>query len=428
MGLVIGFWGGLYIGASDGWDKKTPSVQDLSMFDAFGNKLSSRSTANCYVVRRAGTYKIPLVYGNGIKNGIVNPSAYTRQGDKYTADFVNHLGNMLTSPYIEENSGCVAASAGLLWQTATMISQVSLADGFLVFSIDNIPNSNGLAILWVKDSVGDIMWSWTIWATNDDLTPVTLTNHTGFNYDVIPEGLGAIWNADRSHYVAPHYQWGRKDPFIPSSDYNSTTPMSVFDINGDAYVGETVYGVADDSDKSGTVRSVANSIKMPNRLFLEYNASKKIWNNLAWCNNFWNAAITTQDENDDSQASAIKTIYDPCPVGLMLPASTFATGFTASGGNVSTAPTGCEVIGAFANGWVFKKNSTDSTGLYIPALGNRHRSTDSLRNVGTVGLWWSYSPMGASFMRYLHFTNSGINTLGTGNPASGCTILPSREL
>ena len=43
--------------------------KDLSMFNAFGVQQNSRTTANSYIVKSTGDYLIPLVYGNGIKNG-----------------------------------------------------------------------------------------------------------------------------------------------------------------------------------------------------------------------------------------------------------------------------------------------------------------------------------------------------------------------
>ena len=44
------------------------SATDLSLMDIYG-KTITRSTANCYVVSKPGFYKIPMVYGNAIKNG-----------------------------------------------------------------------------------------------------------------------------------------------------------------------------------------------------------------------------------------------------------------------------------------------------------------------------------------------------------------------
>lgn len=401
---------------------------DLSLVGPDGAPVDKPSTANCYIVRKTGRYRIPLVYGNAIKNGVANTAAYTRQGTTYTADFVNHLGNLITSPCIQENAGCKLESAGLLWQTSKgMVSMVTLQGNFLIFDVADVPATNGLAVLYVKDANGDIAWSWTIWATTDDLSTVKLTNHTEVDYNMMPEGLGAIWSADRAHYVTPHYQWGRKDPFCPPTAYNSTTNMTLYDIAGNT-VSVSSYGVADDSDAGGSVRSVANAIKMPDKFFLEYDATNYNWNNLEWFNNFWNAAITTQNDNDDNQDSAIKTIYDPCPVGWIMPGARFATGFTTSGSNVSSdAPTGCEVIGTFANGWTFKKNATDTEGFFIPAAGNRSRTSGGLYNVGSSGLWWAFAPSSETSARNLYFYSTAVNPLSTSYRASGYAVLPSRE-
>lgn len=147
-------------------DTCVDTVTDLSMKDSSGAALVTRCTANCYVVSSGGNYKFPLVYGNGIKNGSINSAAYTRRGSTYTADFVNHLGNTITTPYIEGNTGCTASAAGLLWQTTNLIGNIELISGdecrYLKFSISNIPATNALAVLYIKDSNDDIIWSWTI--------------------------------------------------------------------------------------------------------------------------------------------------------------------------------------------------------------------------------------------------------------------------
>lgn len=65
---------------------------DLSMQDIYGNT-TSQNTANCYVVKEAGTYKFPCVYGNAIKNGATNATAYLNNGGTYSHNFVNYAGN-----------------------------------------------------------------------------------------------------------------------------------------------------------------------------------------------------------------------------------------------------------------------------------------------------------------------------------------------
>ena len=253
-------------------------ILDLSLYDCFGVRSLLRNTANSYIVRAVGTYRIPLVYGNAIKNGMTNNPAFTRQGTTYTADFVNHLGNAITSPYIEENTGCTANAAGLLWQTAAgSINNISIYQGtdcnYIQFDALSIPDTNGLAVLYVTDSNDDIMWSWTIWLTKEVQPNITLTNYTEVKYEMMGLPFGAIWDAGKTHYVVPHYQWGRKDPMVPAAAYNSTSNMTVYDISGNTYTGFGTYGIDNDADEGGTVRSVANSIKMPNKFFLRYNST-----------------------------------------------------------------------------------------------------------------------------------------------------------
>ena len=407
------------------------AAQDLSYFDVNGIGMILRNTANAYAVRGAGVYKIPLVYGNGIKNGLANSQAYTRQGTTYTADFVNHLGNTITSPFIENNTGCTAASAGLLWQTGTsLITSVSLVQGsdckYIQFVVGSIPATNGLAVLWVKDGNGDIMWSWTIWLTTDDLTPETYTNHTEVEYDMMPENLGTIWNSDKTKCVSPFYQWGRKDALGIASAYNSGTMMTVYDIDGnDVTLGN--YGVAGDSDQGGTVRSVANAIKMPDKFFLPYDSTNYNWNNLGWFNNFWNAAITTEANRDDNQSTAIKTIYDPCPVGYMLPAGRFATGFTTTGSQESDSSK-YNVVGSFDSGWMFKKDANDAVGSYWYAAGYRNYTNGTLGSVASRGLYWSFAVYSQLAAYGLDFVTNYINPALGAMRSFGISVRPAREL
>jgi hypothetical protein len=87
---------------------------DLSYVDINGNSLETQSTANCYVVHQRGLYKFPLVYGNAIKNGEDNQSAYVAnipeipEGEEpetpiTESEFINYMGVKITSPYIEED-------------------------------------------------------------------------------------------------------------------------------------------------------------------------------------------------------------------------------------------------------------------------------------------------------------------------------------
>ena len=134
-------------------DKDNPI--DLSVRDG--------ETANCYVIDATGWYKLPLVYGNAIKEGRDNSMAYTSNTGSGITNFVDYKDQPITQPYIEG-----AESASIVWQDARdLVRNVSLnADkSYLVFQIDEDTVQEGNAVVAVKDENGLIMWSWHIWVT-----------------------------------------------------------------------------------------------------------------------------------------------------------------------------------------------------------------------------------------------------------------------
>ena len=212
---------------------------------------------------------------------------------------------------------------------------------------------------------------------------------------------------------------------IPASAYNSSTAMTVYNIDGTAYTGFGLYGTGNDASDSKTV---ANAIAMPEKFFSFYNETTYNWNNLSYFYNYWNAACTsTTGQPADDQSLAIKTIYDPSPVGYMLPAVRFATGFTTTGSNTSDS-TQFNVIGSFNNGWTFKKDSSDATGVYFPAAGYRGYSSSSLTNVGSGGYWWTYAPSSQAYARYLYFNSGDVYPLNGNYRAYGFAVWAALEL
>lgn len=402
--------------------------KDLSLYDIHGYDTTSRTTANTYVVRNPGHYVIPLIYGNSIKNNQINDRAYTNNGSQYSADFVNYLGNQIVSPYIETDTGVNASTAELVWQTSKgMITNVSILQGadcnYLLFTVNYIPSVNGDAVLAIKDENGNIMWSWMIWTVSNGVEAATVVNNTGVEYIMMTAGLGAIFDLNKTNYVVPHFQWGRKDPMCPPASYNSNSNMVLYDINGSVYNGFDIFGTADDSSNEKTVK---NSIRYPNLFFTEYDSTKNNWNNLDWIVNFWNANMTESSSTADDQDIAIKTIYDPCPRGFMIPSGRFATGFTSTENNTFAAKD-FNVIGSWNNGWTFKKNSNDIDGLYLPAAGYRDRASGSLSSVGTYGIWWSYAPTSQSDSRTFYFYKSYVYPLYNRSHTHGNAVIPTQE-
>ena len=224
------------------------------------------NTANCYVINAAGTYKFPLVYGNGLKDGNDNKQAYEGKA------FVNHLGLPITSPYIcknqdENGTPLSAKDACLVWQDwkglVTDIQLEAAEEGekpYVSFKVDKNTIHQGNAIIAVRDAEERIMWSWHIWVTdikldedvetvqsNGSLENVFLTVDLGACDKVVTQyeersvtvritqektGETAEFVIRQDEYLhrfydQTYYQWGRKDPMLGGGE-NDNPAASTF--------------------------------------------------------------------------------------------------------------------------------------------------------------------------------------------------------
>lgn len=269
-------------------------VIDLSYRDIYGNDTTTRNTANCYVVRENGSYKIPLIYGNGISNGAINTSAYDSSGY-----YVNHLSATITTPYIEKMAGCTAITPCLAWcEAQDVISDLEIINGndgvrMLAFNVSNFPALGANAIIGILDSSGDFIWSWHIWLYGDELYPVVFNTNTSpvFSTTLLNVNLGWTWDdSTKTCGKSPHFQWGRKDAMLSPANNTSYT--------NHIYYGEKTFDIRN----SGT-QTVARAIAEPYNFFYysqtrwASDATYKLW-------------INSPD---------VKGIYDPCPVGFRVP-------------------------------------------------------------------------------------------------------------
>ena len=255
---------------------------DLSFFNpATGQETATRNTANCYVVSSPGTYRFPLVYGNGVKNGSVNnailsPDKSTTGYNPYDPDalktFVGHDDLPITDPYIFNSLPNPAEpfETYVLWEDSEdLINWVRHTDNtqpdspkdgdkyFVTFEITPEKIHQGNAVIAVVQN-STILWSWHIWVTDEDLSKTQRLWDDSVPYDFMPFNLGwcSIGNANGREYddraiklkivanqggheeefiieelgyaeigtstkgYCPFYQWGRKDPLIPGTGEN----------------------------------------------------------------------------------------------------------------------------------------------------------------------------------------------------------------
>lgn len=321
-------------------NRSAVSNVDLSMVDNEGNERASRTTANCYLVHAPGTYKIPLVYGNAIKNGVANTrSMYTTDtNSNLLRRLVNHKDEANWYPWITSSGDGVCGGAGfsvngakLVWQDVkNMITNVGIDGYFLTFTVDEDNIAEGNAVVAATVS-GTVVWSWHIWVTTQTLTNLTTIDTGSKTYQLAPVYLGQVTGeqvADASIYepaycrikmiydnvtlefpirgrayynggtyvyaAAPYYNWGRKDPF--------SSIIGMFDENGTWGYNTLTYG------NSSTI---GLGIKNPDK---RYYCSGGIYKTDHNKTNLWN--IDDAYGNYSNTNPIIKTIYDPCPPGF----------------------------------------------------------------------------------------------------------------
>ena len=311
------------------------SPYDLSTHDEKGNVIP-QTTANCYVVSAAGTYQLPLVYGNAKKNGSENSAAY--QGGK----FKDYLNRTISSSRITG-----ADNAVLVWSDGFfMFKDIHLdaAKQNLVFTIDSNYMQQANAVLAVRDASNRIMWSWHIWVTE---RPVYTIRHTlqdlyddNNTYELMQCNLG--WVDEKMVYYnqrdltfrftqagsgktaelkvtqkgakfdykdvgSTYYQWGRKDPLVALKNWKSYRyeDYRLHETGDPNYVYRYETGPT----------TIGNAIQHPNVFYTRGTTGAADWN-FDHTTTLWNADA---DGGTLESTTSVKTIYDPSPRGFKVP-------------------------------------------------------------------------------------------------------------
>ena len=378
-------------------------VIDLSMVNNAGNPRESMTTANCYLVHRAGDYKLPLVYGNAIKNGADNRVAYY-PGEYSTItnginQFINHEGTPISGPWITKSTsgtgvnkgmGVTVNRAELLWQDARgLISAVGIDGDYLTFTVPTAASSKAGNALIAAKSGSTIVWSWHIWVTTETFASTTSISTTSRTYRVAPVNLGWIpTDGSGKQGYCPYYQWGRKDPFIPSTGSENTNHI-VYDISNSSIIGIT--------QQDSTTATIADNIKNPTYLY--YNSSTSGPNTTTYYN-MWDARNT---KTNNVTTATKKTIYDPCPPGFCVPTGNLWYYF---GGNANPTSTNSRSDSNWDSTNKGKTWTLNGANIYFPATGTRNNRTGNISSIETGGCHWSASPYNGSNGRNLTFAST----------------------
>ena len=420
-----------------------------------------QNTANCYIISAPGHYRIPLVYGNAIKNGATNSSAYetTATGTYVLQHFKDHNNQNITDPWIEKSNAANAGINGakIVWAdekdlvTSPSIAHDASNNAYLDFEVKATDIKSGNAVVAVTKN-GTVVWSWHLWfAPKDALSTIAVTNYQGKTYNFTTETLGWKPKGTVTTYNSPRTVKVKVEQTIANGGVKQVTVINITQNNGgkkegistlyqfgrkDALPGTDTFDPTNSYSFDNTTggRSLGYAIQHPENMFISAGTGS---NSFDWCNatyyNLWSADNTTAGWNDNA---VIKTVYDPCPVGFKMPASNAFTGFTSDGqmqiGIASPNINAKETNDSWAKfhaayGHNFWTNSSKNATIFFPALGYRVSGDGSLYGVGGDGFYWSAVPVSANDGCFLYFSLGNLFPVNNGLRASGLAVRPVSE-
>ena len=450
---------------------------DLSRHPVYGTIDGSdqaQETANCYVITAPGKYKIPLVYGNAIRGGVTNAVAYaptiapgTNDNDHFMRQFLRHDDNPIAGPWITTDNGITVSDAVVVWQDGADTpdrrilfdgegGDVSVDGNYIKFEIkkDNIRPGN--ILLAARNASGTIVWSWHLWVTDKDLTPISVKDLNNVTHSMLRYNLGWTdatsaggykwldWDMEvravqveggaevgtplnfyvhqlgESGEVDPNigsntfYQWGRKDPILPANYGNSNKP----------FVAGTGYQILEETPgQAGKMRvvfktppassayvTVGHSIQHPNYQYArtitksgQASGYGSLRSYLGGANpiigNLWDANLIPYTNtaigtpNPFDNRLAVKTVYDPCPPGFCVPYGYAFGGLT--GSNNYAYPSNLPS----GSNWLDNQGWELMTGfgtakIFFPFCGARGGNGEYIYNVEELGYYWTSAPNG----------------------------------
>lgn len=400
-----------------------------------------QNTANSYLISAPGYYRIPLVYGNAVKGGTTNESSYktAHTGTNVLSNFKDHLGNDITTPYINvQNASNPATQASIVW-----MDQQALIDGlsvtndgnksFVNFHVSAANIKNGNAVIAVKSADGTIMWSWHLWFDHSDaLSTIACTNHEGDNFKVTKNILGyTLYKWKSTSYESPRVarmkieqevgNGAKKSAYItitqsPYAEREYSTALYQFG-RKDAFPGTNTLYESTFVENGGNNISIVNAIQNPGTFYTDGNK----WGTEYRYFNLWSMQTTSQT---DASKTLVKTVYDPCPVGFSMPPLKTFSGVTTTG-KTNTNNKDINALGDWDQGWHFyAKDSSSPSTVYYPAIGSRTANAGNLYGVKSRGYYWVGVPSSTSAGNNLDIRNTIVIPANNLNRAVGCSIRP----
>ena len=437
-----------------------------------------QNTANCYVISAPGYYMIPLVYGNAIKNGQTNTSAYKstapntpltfgspkKSTDVILHNFVDHKSQNITDPWIEKTNGKAnngVNGAEVTWSDennlvtllpGSPIYRDASGNAYVKFEVKKENLKSGNTVISVKKG-NTILWSWHLWfAPKTALDEIPVMNAQNTVYKFTNEPLG--WKPTK--WIATSYSTPRtvKIKVEQTVANNGTKQFGVITIIQDAHIERrgtaTYYQWGRNNAFPGTDATLPqgsivkgndqihmnNKIQYPNYFFTTKFVGGIIdpYDGLTKFHYFYNLWSMNNYRRGDKDAAnnieVVKTIYDPCPVGFNVPTNGAFSGFTTNGKNegpMNVNGTNVNATYDLNTGHLFWTNSSKTETIYFPATGFRNAVDDKINQANSSGNYWSADPQDYNNGCAMGFNDSKVLPLNFNIRTFGLSVRPVAE-
>ena len=261
--------------------------------------LDTEGTSNSYIADRgAASYSFTAtIMGNGA-DGIIDEGK-----------FEDASGNILTKA---GGANIHPLSAKLLWQdTDELVEQVALVNGRVQVKMGR---SRGNALIAVYDKANPnaedakVLWSWHLWCTPVPQIIEYTAPRTGHEYTIMDRNVGATTSTlGLVTTQGLQYQFGRKDPFTTSLDYDEEVAVFLRNVRSDSLPHLFSYEEP---------LTIAQAIGKPDVFIHRMNLSGGKWCETSEMKYLWG---NPEGQVEYFPSLTVKSIYDPCPIGYKVP-------------------------------------------------------------------------------------------------------------
>ena len=261
--------------------------------------LDTEGTSNSYIADRgAASYSFTAtIMGNGA-DGIIDEGK-----------FEDASGNILTKA---GGANIHPLSAKLLWQdTDELVEQVALVNGRVQVKMGR---SRGNALIAVYDKANPnaedakVLWSWHLGCTPVPQIIEYTAPRTGHEYTIMDRNVGATTSTlGLVTTQGLQYQFGRKDPFTTSLDYDEEVAVFLRNVRSDSLPHLFSYEEP---------LTIAQAIGKPDVFIHRMNLSGGKWCETSEMKYLWG---NPEGQVEYFPSLTVKTIYDPCPIGYKVP-------------------------------------------------------------------------------------------------------------